>query len=154
MKGRKSTLIILGISAVLVWALVAFQAIRLTCPKKSEAGSEPRERRQSPTANMQEPPSADFSDPFLKEIYENESEIKDERAKNTHAPDNIPDGPPPIVFKGLIVSSGVPAALVMQDGESVMLRRGGRLKGFLVKDFSYDELILEKEGRKYTLEIE
>ena len=126
MKGSKSTLIILGISAVLVWALVAFQAIRLTCPKKSEAGSEPRERRQSPT----------------------------ERAKNTHAPDNIPDGPPPIVFKGLIVSSGVPAALVMQDGESVMLRRGGRFKGFLVKDFSYDELILEKEGRKYTMEIE
>ena len=154
MKGRKSTLIILGISAVLVWALVAFQAIRLTCPKESEADSEPRERRQSPTARMHEPPSADFADPFLKEIYENEPEIKDERAKDTHAPDNISDGPPPIVFKGLIVSSGVPAALVMQDGESVMLRRGDRFKGFLVKDFSYDELILEKEGRKYTMEIE
>ena len=103
---------------------------------------------------MHEPPSADFSDPFLKEIYENEPEIKDERAKITHAPDNIPDGPPPIVFKGLIVSSGVPSALVMQDGESVMLRRGGKFKGFLIKDFSYDELLLEKEGRKYTMGIE
>lgn len=154
MKGRKSTLIILGISAVLVWALVAFQAIRLTCPKEPEARFEPQERKLSPTARMNKPQSADFSDPFLKEIYEKETEIKDERAKNIHASDNIPDGPPPAVFKGLIVSSGVPAALIMQDGESVMLRRGGRFKGYLVKDFSYDELILEKEGRKYTMEIE
>ena len=154
MKGRKSTLIILGSSALLVWALVAFQAVRLTCSRESEASFEPQERKQSPTARIHEPQSADFSDPFLKEIYEEETETKDEGVKNIRASDNIPDGPPPIVFKGLIVSSGVPAALVMQDGESVMLRRGGRFKGFLVKDFSYDELILEKEGRKYTMEIE
>ena len=154
MKGRKTTLIILGGSAVLVWALVAIQAIRMTGPKEPEADSEPKERQLSPSGRIDKPQSADFSDPFLKEIYEKETEIKDERAKNIQAADNIPDGPPPIVFKGLIVSSGVPAALVMQDGESVMLRRGGRFKGFLVKDFSYDELIIEKEGRKYTMEIE
>ena len=152
MKTRKTTTFVLAVSAVLVWGIIAVRMIRwirigndevqTVCTVKPHVGDP-----------VPEPPAMEYQDPFLKEIRWKSPVPETERqGQDTGAPEETP--PPHIVFKGLIKCSGIPVAIVMDSDCSVMLRHGDIFAGFSVTGFSYDELVLERNGRTYRLQIE
>ena len=153
MKDRKTTISVLAASAVLVWALVAVQAVRWMRPEKDE----PRPARAVPKTAVscaEEPQDVDYADPFLKELGQPKPEGKPAAPSGDRSPSAEDSTPPPVVYKGLMDCSGVKVAIVIKDGWSLMLRKGDKVCGFSVRGFTYDELILERKGRKYRLEIE
>lgn len=151
MKNRKTTTYILAISAVLIWALVAVQVVRWTRPEKETAypvksAPHPSAPRTAETIKM------DYSDPFLKELGRNHPKTTENRPSE-RPPAEGEVGPPPITYKGLMCCSEMKMAIVMENGMSVMLRKGDPILGFTVQEFSHDELVLLKKGKKYILKV-
>lgn len=152
MKNRKTTTYALALSAALVWALVAVQIVRWMVPDNEtyhhEVSGPPQEAPSDPVAQKM-----DYADPFLKELGKQVTAGRRASMVSPAATSGEDNTPPPIIYKGLMNCSGVKVAIVMKDGASIMLRTGDNVSGFYVRDFTHDELVLERKGRKLRLEI-
>lgn len=154
MKNRKGITVILAVSAVLVWGTIAVQTVRWMHRDKDEIHTD-YIVKTSEKGGEREPHEMEYRDPFLKEITD--KAIIPESAPSSHpagTPATEACAPPPLVFKGLMNCSGTPVAIVMKGSESLMLGCGDHIEGFYIAGFSYDELILEKNGTPYKLKIE
>lgn len=154
MKNRKGITVILAVSAVLVWGTIAVQTVRWMQKDKDDMDTV-SVAKPSVKANFPETYETEYMDPFLREITD--KAIIPESAPSSHpagTPATEACAPPPIVFKGLMNCSGTTVAIVMKGSESLMLGCGDHIEGFYIAGFSYDELVLEKNGTPYKLKIE
>lgn len=154
-KGRKGTVVVLLIAAVLVWGAVGYYIVRQFIPRKQVdvPTAVPRQADERPAA-MVDTLSLDYPDPFLRPLrMGSAAKAETPVLQKTASPSRVAEPSlPDIVFKGVIGNGQKVEAMVMQNGKMLMLHRGDSLGRFVVVSCSPEALELGSRGKTVRIE--
>lgn len=154
-KGRKGTVIVLLVAAVLVWGAVGYYIVRQFIPREqADVPMAVQCHTDERPAAVADTLSLDYPDPFLRPLGKS-SATKAEAPvlQKTASPSRVAEPLlPDIVFKGVIGNGQKVEAMVMQNGKVLMLHRGDSLGHFVVVACSPEALELRNRGKTFRIE--
>lgn len=152
----KKTFLILLVSAVAVWGYVVVR-VAATLFGKSESVSQARGDGPSPSAALlargQAPLDTSFRDPFQSYLYaQKPAPAAPKTGKADAVRQRLKVIEPPTAELSGILWGDEPVAILKQDGQTELVRKGAEVWGLKVLKIDRHQVVVRKRGRSFTLE--
>jgi hypothetical protein len=149
----KKTFIALLVSAVAVWGYVVVQVVTVFLSKGSATSQAAPDASLPMLAALTRPhPALDttFRDPFLSYLYvQKPAPPAPKGPVVTKAPLKVVE-PPKATVNGILWGDP-PVAILQQDGVTELVKAGAEIWGLKVLKIDRHEVVVQKDGRKYSL---
>jgi type II secretory pathway component PulC len=149
----KKTFTILLVSAVAVWGYVAVQVVRVLLGKATNAA---QSMGTGPVAalalltRVQVPFDTAFRDPFQSYLYaQKPAPVLTPGPRTSKA--LVVIEPPRVVLSGVLWGDE-PVAILKQDGQTELVKKGAEIWGLKVLRIDRNQVVVAKQGRQFTLE--
>lgn len=156
MKTKKSTVAILLSLCIIVWGIIAWKVYRNLTDIPVTA---PRTSRPVPVKKDSIHLLLNYRDPFLDDYIEEESptpenaqEATSDGTENNRA--KREEITPDFQYKGVIRMGKISQAIVVNNGETVLLKVREKVGEFMVTGMTEECLTVSRKGKKYQLNIE
>jgi hypothetical protein len=149
----KKTFLTLLIAAIGVWGYVVVQIVVAVIGRNSEPSQDARDASLPLLADLSRPhPSLDtsFRDPFQSYLYAQKPAPPAPKTPKPKAVLKVIE-PPKAVVNGILWGDP-PVAILKQDSQTELVKVGAEVWGLKVLSIDRHQVIVQKEGRKFTLD--